>query len=141
MRDMADTLTEKRKYQSIVRQHSSTTKKSDAFVSESFEEKIIPVSAIEEKLENRERENEKYAMHRLLFILLVLSVGIGVSYLICVLNRTSFGIFVWPVAACVAEFVFSTAGFFLTEGKTEILYGGCSIASVACFIVQLALLF
>ena len=41
----------------------------------------------------------------------------------------------------VVTFLFSTAGFFLTEGKKELLYGLCSILCAACTIVQIAIVF
>ncbi len=38
-------------------------------------------------------------------------------------------------------FLVTTAGFFLTEGKTERVYGALSIVSLSCAIVQLGILF
>lgn len=46
-----------------------------------------------------------------------------------------------PLIISIGIFVISTVGYFMTEGKTEALYGVCSIAGAACAIVQLALIF
>ena len=70
-----------------------------------------------------------------------LVVGILAAILAVKINHMTFGRYVWPFAACVSTFLFSTIGFFMTEGKQEVLYGTCSIASLAGGIVQLAILF
>ena len=46
-----------------------------------------------------------------------------------------------PLLWCVCLFIFTTIGFFKTNGGIEILYGACSIGSVVCAIVQLAIAF
>ena len=46
-----------------------------------------------------------------------------------------------PLLLCVSLFIFTTIGFSKTSGRTEILYGACSIGSVACAIVQLVIAF
>lgn len=67
--------------------------------------------------------------------------GFLAAFLACQVNGVPFGFFVWPLIGCVDIFAFSTVGFFSTEGKTEVLYGFCSIAGAACAVVQLAILF
>ncbi len=67
--------------------------------------------------------------------------SIGVAALAVRINRAEFGIYLLPFMASVSVFLFSTFGFFLTEGKKEMLYGVCSIGGAACAIVQLALIF
>ena len=67
--------------------------------------------------------------------------GVGVTALTARINRAEFGIYLLPFMLSVSVFIFSTLGFFLTEGKMEMLYGVCSIAGAACAIVQLALIF
>lgn len=71
----------------------------------------------------------------------VLLSGVLAAALAAEINGAALGIYIWPFAACVDLFTFSTTGFFLTNGKKEVLYGACSIASAACGIVQLAILF
>lgn len=46
-----------------------------------------------------------------------------------------------PLLLCVCIFVITTIGFFKTNGKIEKVYGACSIISVACAILQLAIIF
>lgn len=76
-----------------------------------------------------------------LYVVGVLLSGVFAAALAAGINGAALGIYVWPFAACVDLFTFSTAGFFLTNGKKEVLYGACSIVSAACGIVQLAILF
>ena len=81
---------------------------------------------------------------KVLQILLVAGIlfsGVLAAYLVACINRADFGIRLWPLMVSVDVFVFSTIGFFMTEDQYEVLYGFCSIASVACAIVQLAILF
>jgi hypothetical protein len=99
------------------------------------------MTARQEKSQSEKHKGKHSGLLMALFIILVILAGVGAAYLICLINRVSFGIFVWPVAASVAVFLFSTVGFFSTEEKSEIMYGACSIAAVACFIVQLGMLF
>lgn len=87
------------------------------------------------------RESRGKAMAEGLFLIGVLLSGVFAAMLAAKINGVQFGWYTWPFAVCVDLFVFSSVGFFLTEGKKEVLYGACSIASVACAIVQLALLF
>lgn len=51
----------------------------------------------------------------------------------------SFGFSLFPLMLCVDLFVFSTVGFFLTDGKKELVYGACSIVSAACAVVQMGI--
>ncbi len=46
-----------------------------------------------------------------------------------------------PLIISIGVFLVSTVGYFMTEGKAEVLYGVCSIAGAACAVVQLALIF
>lgn len=46
-----------------------------------------------------------------------------------------------PFIVCVILFIFTSAGYFITDKKTEKLYGVLSIASIACAIVQAAIVF
>ncbi len=46
-----------------------------------------------------------------------------------------------PLILCICMFLFTTVGFYKTDEKTEILYGVCSIGSVICGILQLAIIF
>lgn len=45
-----------------------------------------------------------------------------------------------PLLLCISIFIAATVGFFKTGGKAERIYGACSIGSVICGIVQLAIL-
>ena len=51
------------------------------------------------------------------------------------------GVYLLPLILSVFVFLFSTAGFFLTEGRHERVYGVCSILGAACAVVQIAILF
>lgn len=70
-----------------------------------------------------------------------LVVGILAALLAVRISHMAFGMYVWPFVACVSVFLFSSIGFFMTEGNKEVLYGACSVASLACGIVQLAIFF
>ena len=48
---------------------------------------------------------------------------------------------VLPFIICIVVFLFTTAGFFLTDGKTEVIYEILSLLSFACTLVQLAVFF
>lgn len=67
--------------------------------------------------------------------------GIFAAYLASRLNGEPFGFYTWPFMICVVLFLFTTVGFFTTERGTEALYLVCSVASAACGLVQLAILF
>ena len=41
-----------------------------------------------------------------------------------------------PFMICVIVFIFTSAGYFITDKKTEKIYGALSIVSIACAIVQ-----
>ena len=43
-----------------------------------------------------------------------------------------------PFMICVIVFIFTSAGYFITDKKTEKIYGALSIVSIACAIVQAA---
>lgn len=77
----------------------------------------------------------------ILYFAVVLLSGIFAGALAAGINGMVLGWYAWPLVICVDLFVFSTTGFFLTEGKEEVLYGTCSIISVGCAIVQLAITF
>lgn len=83
----------------------------------------------------------KSIVFKVLFIAGCIVVGILSAFLTAHVNQMKVGLYVWPFAACVSVFLFSSIGFFLTQEKKEVLYGACSIASLACGIVQLAILF
>ena len=40
-----------------------------------------------------------------------------------------------PFMICVIVFLFTSAGYFITDKKTEKIYGALSIVSIACAIV------
>ena len=46
-----------------------------------------------------------------------------------------------PFMICVIVFIFTSAGYFITDKKTEKIYGVLSIVSIACAIVQAAIVF
>ena len=46
-----------------------------------------------------------------------------------------------PFIVCVILFIFTSAGYFITDKKIEKIYGVLSIASIACAIVQAAIVF
>lgn len=71
----------------------------------------------------------------------VLLSGVLVAVLVAAINGMRFGFYTWPIVLCVDVFVFTTVGFFMTTDRKEVLYGACSIASIACIILQLAILF
>lgn len=87
------------------------------------------------------RENIRKYGSVILFLLGVLVCGATGAALAARLAGVHFSLRLWPLIACIDVFVFATVGFFKTTGRIEILYGVCSIASVACTIVQLAILF
>lgn len=92
----------------------------------------------------REEEHKKNVGHifaEILILIAVLASGFLVAFLVAKLNDVNFGFYTWPLIACTDVFVFTTIGFFSTEGRTEKIYGLCSIASIACVIVQIAVLF
>lgn len=78
---------------------------------------------------------------RVWLIAVCIVAGILAAFLTAHVNQRQAGMYVWPFAACVSVFLFSSIGFFLTEEKKEVLYGACTIASLACGIVQLAIVF
>lgn len=46
-----------------------------------------------------------------------------------------------PLVLCVCIFIISTIGFFKTKGKIEKVYGACSVISMACAILQIAIIY
>ena len=78
---------------------------------------------------------------QIIYLVGVLLSGVLVAVLVAGINGMRFGFYTWPIVLCVDVFVFSTVGFFTTAGRKEVLYGACSIASIACAILQLAILF
>lgn len=94
------------------------------------------------KMSRKEKQGNRGKLFaEILFFPGALLSGVFVAMLAAKINRANFGWYTWPLVVCVDLFVFSTFGFFLTEGKKEVFYGACSIAGAACAIVQLALLF
>ena len=99
-----------------------------------------------EERTNNEKENltEKKkgaVLWEILLLLLILFSGVFASAFLCFLNDRRFDFYLWPVIACIDVFVFTTIGFFQTEGKKEIAYGICSVISAACTILQMAIFF
>lgn len=90
-----------------------------------------------DRQEEKKKRNWGFAV---LFWLGAFSIGIEGAFLATFLKGKPFGAHTLPLAACVAVFAFTTAGFFTTEGKTEGLYALCSVVSAACAVVQLAIL-
>lgn len=80
-------------------------------------------------------------IRKILFFAIVFCSGVVAAFVACRVNGEPFGVYLWPVIACVDGFVLAAVGFFHTEGKREILYGACSAACLFCGIVQLALIF
>lgn len=78
---------------------------------------------------------------QILYLLGVLLSGVLVATIIAAINGMRLGFYTWPIVLCVDVFLFSTVGFFSTTGSKEVLYGVCSILSIACGIVQMAILF
>lgn len=77
----------------------------------------------------------------ILFGLVIFFCGFAAAFLAAAINGVRFGLYLWPLILCVDLFLFSTAGYFSTEGRVEKLYGACSIAGAVCAIVQLGILF
>ncbi|MCI5493078.1 MAG: hypothetical protein MR425_03005 [Lachnospiraceae bacterium] len=50
-------------------------------------------------------------------------------------------IHIFLLVLTILIFLMTTAGFFLTDGKTERIYGALSIISLGCAVVQLGILF
>ncbi len=46
-----------------------------------------------------------------------------------------------PLVLCVCIFIITTIGFFKTKGKIEKVYGACSLVSLFCAILQIAIVF
>ena len=59
--------------------------------------------------------------------LVAAACGFAAALVICRWSGTAFGLFMWPVIAAGAGFVVAGVGFFSTEGKSEILYGGMPV--------------
>lgn len=91
-------------------------------------------------MEKQKTDKLKKWCFTILFWLGAFVLGIAVACLAAFFKGVSFGMYALPLAACVAVFAFTTAGFFTTEGKTEGLYALCSVVSAACAVVQLAIL-
>lgn len=89
----------------------------------------------------QEKQSRKFVIIEILILVAILLSGVLGTFLLCLINHAEFGIRLWPMILCIDVFVFSTAGFFLTGHKHELIYGICSIASAACMIVQMAIVF
>lgn len=86
-------------------------------------------------------QSKRKRMAGILYLAMVLLSGIIAAMLAAKINGMAFGWYTWPLVVCVDLFIFSTTGFFLTEGRKEVIYGACSIVSVGCAMVQLAIIF
>lgn len=91
--------------------------------------------------EEEKKRTVASVLAEILTILIALSTGFLVAFLIAKFRDVNFGFYTWPLIVCTDAFVLTTIGFFSTEGKTEKIYGVCSIVSMACMIVQMAVLF
>lgn len=94
-----------------------------------------------EEIKRQKTRNTEKCLRSMIFLAGVFCSGIFAALLAAKVNGCLFGLYTWPLIASVDLFVFTTAGFFTSEGKEEILYGGCSIAGAVCTMVQLAILF
>lgn len=93
---------------------------------------------------NTKKEVKKASKHTGILFLVVLTVlisGFIGTFLICVLMKQKFSMLMWPLILTIDVFVFTTIGFFNTEGHTEITYGALSLLSVAGIIAQLIVVF
>lgn len=94
--------------------------------------------------EQQEKQGRKI-LYKLFPVLVIASVslafGAGVTALAVRINQAEVGVYLLPFLFSASIFLLSTIGFFLTEGKKEMLYGACSILGATCAIVQLALIF
>lgn len=95
---------------------------------------------MEEEMLEQGKEKKKVVVWPIIVIALLCS-GFLITFLLCVITNTAFGMKLWPMILCTSCFTFTTVGFFSTEGNLEKVYGVCSVVSAACFVVQLALLF
>lgn len=91
--------------------------------------------------EMQEEKDRNSAVIKVTILLAVLASGFLGTFFICAINHTGFGMRMLPLIICIDAFVFSSIGFFLTEGKTEKIYGFFSILNAACLIVQMAVMF
>lgn len=88
----------------------------------------------------QEKQGKKRIL-QIVYLVGVLLSGVLVAAFVAAINGMRLGFYTWPIVLCVDVFVFSTVGFFTTTGSKEVLYGACSIVSIACAIVQLAILY
>lgn len=92
-----------------------------------------------------EQEKKKKSVGTIILEILVaflgLSVGFLVAFLVAKIRDVNFGFYTWPLIVCTDVFALTTIGFFCTDGKIEKIYGICSVISLACMIVQMAVLF
>lgn len=91
--------------------------------------------------EKREKQGAGRIFAGILAILGLLLSGFLFALAAAFLNGRQFGPYLWSLIVSVDMFSFATAGFFLTEGKKELLYGACSILAADCIILQLWILF
>lgn len=92
-----------------------------------------------------EQEKKKKSVGAILLEILVILLGVSVGFLAAYLTArirdVNFGFYTWPFIVCTDVFVLTTIGFFSTDGKIEKIYGIGSVISLACMIVQFAVLF
>ncbi len=77
----------------------------------------------------------------ILVIIIALLAGVAAAFLVARIRDVNFGFYTWPFIVCTDVFVLTTIGYFATEGGVEKVYGVCSVLSMACMIVQMAILF
>lgn len=87
------------------------------------------------------KEKKTTPVTLVLILLAVLASGMLGAGILCVINQVSFGWYLLPIILCIDLFVFSAIGFFKTEGKLEVLYIVCSIASMVCGMIQIGIIF
>lgn len=92
-----------------------------------------------------EEERKKKSVGTVLLEIVVLCFGLGIgflaAFLVAGLHGVRLGFYAWPFIVCADVFALTTIGFFSTDGKTEKIYGVCSVVSLASVIVQSAVLF
>ena len=88
-----------------------------------------------------EKKNKMLIIMTGILLIALFAVGFVGAWILCRVNHVGFGTYLWPIILCVALFAFTSVGFFMTVGKAEKIYGLCSIASAACLLAQIAIIF
>lgn len=100
------------------------------------------IEKAERRLEKKEKHSVKNIVLLVLLCIICFASGFGAALLVTWLNGVSFDIFaILPFVVLVDVFAFSTASFFQSDGKREIISGACSLLSLAGGIAELAWLF